>query len=118
MKTRRFITVLPVLFLFASCAQMNPHPMDMTQAVQSAETRADHESLAKHYEDVAKEMQLKAQEHQKKLKLYEANSYRYGKQAESLQDHCRNLIRIYEQAREENMIMAASHRKMARRQGN
>ncbi len=113
MKTRRFLTILPVLLLFVSCAQMNPHPMDMTQAVQSAKTSADHESLAKHYEDIAKEMQLNAQEHQKKLKLYETNSYRYGKQAQLLQDHCRNLIRIYEQAVEENMTMAASHRKMA-----
>jgi hypothetical protein len=34
--------------------------MDMTQAVQSARTRRDHENLAKYYEEAAKEVQAKA----------------------------------------------------------
>lgn len=47
--------------------------MDMTQAVQSAKTRSDHENLAKHYQDAAKEMQAKAAVHKKLLAQYEAN---------------------------------------------
>jgi hypothetical protein len=87
--------------------------MDMTQAVQSAKTRGDHESLAKHYEDAAKEMQAKAAEHKKLLAQYEARKSLYGKQAQSLISHCQGLIRIYEQAAKENLGMAQSHREAA-----
>jgi hypothetical protein len=87
--------------------------MDMTQAVQSAKTRNDHESLAKHYEDAAKEMRATAQEHKKMLAQYQAKKDLYGKHAQDLMNHCQGLIRIYEQAAAENMAMAKSHREMA-----
>jgi Skp family chaperone for outer membrane proteins len=102
-----------LLSLLTSCAQMNPHPMDMTQAIQNAKTPADHNALAKHYEDAAKEMQSKLQEHKKMLETYEANTSHYGRQALDLQAHCRNLINSYEQAVKGNMDMANAHRKMA-----
>lgn len=63
MKTTRFFAVLAVLGLLASCAPMNPQPMDMTQAVKNARISADHNALAKHYEDAAREMQAKVQDH-------------------------------------------------------
>lgn len=107
------LLVLITLGLLASCAQMNPHPMDMTQAVQNAKTPTDHTSLAKHYEDAAKEMLSKAQEHKKMLEGYESNTSHYGRQALDLQAHCRNLINAYEQAAKANTDMADSHRKMA-----
>jgi hypothetical protein len=87
--------------------------MDMTQAVQSAKTRSDHEALAKHYEDAAKDMQAKAEEHKKLLTQYEARKTLYGKEAQSLISHCQGLVRIYEQAAKENLSMARSHREMA-----
>jgi endonuclease III len=87
--------------------------MDMTQAVQSARTRSDHENLAKHYEDAAKEMQASVAEHKKRLAQYEANKGLYGKQSSSLISHCQGLIRVYEQAAKENLGMAESHRQMA-----
>jgi hypothetical protein len=46
--------------------------MDMTQAVQSASSKADHEALAEHYEETAAEMQLKVDEHKKLLAQYQA----------------------------------------------
>ncbi len=107
------LLVLIILGLLTSCAQMNPHPMDMTQAVQNAKTPTDHTSLAKHYEDAAKEMQSKVQEHKKMLQEYESNTSHFGRQALDLQAHCRNLINAYEQAVKANMDMADSHRKMA-----
>ena len=114
MQTKTFVAVLAVLGLLASCAQMERyHPMDMTQAVQSAKTRADHEALAVHYEDMAKRMQAKLQQHKKLLEQYETESYHYGREAEDLKAHSHALIRFYEQAAEANMNMAASHRKMA-----
>ncbi len=113
MQTRTFVAVLAVLGLLASCAQLDPHPMDMSQAVRNAKTSADHEALAKHYEDTAQRMQEKMQKQKKMLEQYEAESYHYGRQAEDLKAHTGALIRFYEQAAEANRNMAASHRKMA-----
>lgn len=112
MRTIISFALIAMFGLLGSCT-INPHSMDMTQAVQSANTRSDHESLAKHYEDAAKEMQAKATEHKKMLGQYEARKSLYGKQAQSLISHCQGLVRIYEQAAKENMGMAQSHREMA-----
>lgn len=108
-----FISVFGLLSLLTSCAQMNPHPMDMTQAIQKATTRTDHEVLTKHYEDAAREMQSKVQEHKKILEQYESNTSHYGKRALDLQAHCRYLINAYEQAEKANMDMANTHRAIA-----
>lgn len=112
MKTITTLAVTMILGLFASCT-INPHPMDMTEAVQAAKTRSDHEALAKHYDEAAKEMQVKAAEHKKMAAQYEANKGLYGKQAQSLISHCQGLVRVYEQAAAENRSMAESHRQMA-----
>jgi hypothetical protein len=112
MKTRTCFALVAVFGLLVSCT-INPHPMDMTQAVQGAKTRSDHDALGKHYEDAAKEMQAKADEHKKLLAQYEARKSLYGKQAQTLISHCQGLVRIYEQAAKENRGMAQSHREMA-----
>jgi hypothetical protein len=114
MKTRTSFALVAVfgLGLLGSCT-INPHPMDMSQAVQSAKTRADHDALVTHYEAAAKEMQAKVDEHKKLLAQYEARKSLYGKQAQSLISHCQGLIRVYEQATKENLSMAQSHREAA-----
>lgn len=112
MKTITSVALAAMLSLLGSCT-INPHSMDMTQAVQSAKSRGDHESLARHYEDAAKDMQAKAAEHKKLLAQYEANKGLYGKQASSLISHCQGLVRIYEQAAAENMSMVEAHRQMS-----
>jgi len=112
MKTKFLISVLLVAGLLAACAEMNPHPMDMSQAVQNASSKADHEALAKHYEEAAKDLQLKVEEHKKLLSQYQSKSYIYGKQADTLISHCRMLINAYEKAAEANLSMAAMHRQM------
>ena len=112
MKTITSLIFVAAFGLLASCT-INPHSMDMTQAVQSAKSRSGHESLAKHYEDAAKEAQAKAAEHKKLLAQYQTKKDLYGKHAQDLMNHCQGLIRVYEQAAAENMNMAGSHRKMA-----
>jgi hypothetical protein len=112
MKTITSLVLVAALGPLASCT-INPHSMDMTRAVQSATTRSDHDALAKHYEDAAKEMRAKTEEHKKMLAQYEARKSLYGKQAQSLISHCQGLARIYEQAAAENMNMAESHRLLA-----
>jgi len=112
MKTKLLITLFLALGLLAACAEMNPHPMDMNLAVQNAKTKADHEALAEHYEEAAKEMQLKVEEHKKLLSQYQSKSYLYGRQAEDFKAHCERLIDVYEKAAKENLEMAKMHRQM------
>ena len=112
MKTITSLALVAIFALLGSCT-INPHPMDMTQAVQSAKTRSDHEALARHYDDAAKEMRAKAEEHKKLLAQYEAKKGIYGKQAQTLISHCQGLVRIYEQAAADNVSMAQSHREIA-----
>ncbi|MDO9168008.1 MAG: hypothetical protein Q7U18_02775 [Methylobacter sp.] len=112
MKKKILIALLLTVGLMSACSEINPHPMDMTQAVLNAESKADHEALAQHYEEAAKEMQLKVDEHKKLLSQYESKSYRYGRQAENLKEHCQMLIGVYKRAVEENLSMANLHRQM------
>jgi hypothetical protein len=116
MKTKLLITLLWILGLLAACSEMNPHPMDMSQAVQNATSKADHEALAQHYEQAAKEMQLKVDEHKKLLSQYRSIGYRYGRLPDDFVEyfiaHCQRLINVYEKAVEENLSMANLHRQM------
>lgn len=107
------LIIIGLLGLLTSCAQMNLHPMDMAQSVQTAKTRADHEALVKYYEDAAKEMQAKLQEHKEMYEEYEANRQYYGKRGLDMEAMCRAMIHFYEEAVKGNMDMANAHRKMA-----
>jgi hypothetical protein len=99
--------------MLSGCAQPNPHPMDMSVAVKSANTNADHEALAVHYEQAAKDAEAKVEEHKKLLEQYKAKSYLYGKQAGSFEEHCEALINSYSKVATANAAMAAKHRQMA-----
>jgi hypothetical protein len=112
MKTRVFSVALVMLGLVSSCAQLNPHPMDMTNAIREAKTSANHDALARHYDAAAEAARLKVKEHKKELEEYEKHPY-YGKRAQDLKAHCHRLISSYEQAVEANTAMAEIHRKMA-----
>jgi len=109
---KTLLTVSLTLGLLAGCAQPNPHPMDMTAAIQSAKTRADHEALAAHYEQAARDAEAQVEEHKKLLEQYTAKSYLYGKQAATLKEHCEALIHSYQQVATGNAEMAKMHRQM------
>ncbi len=87
--------------------------MDMTQAVQSASTRADHLALAQHYEEAAAAAQTKVAEHKQLLVQYRAKSYLYGKDVYNFEEHCEGLIHLYQQTANANLKMAEMHRKLA-----
>ena len=122
MKAIGYFAIAAAVGLLSSCS-VTPHPMDMTQVIQNAKSRDDHEALAKHYEDAAREFRDKAEDHKKRLDRYEAiaateNPFRsrmgerdstYSKQAPSLISHCRNLVQLYEQAAAQNAAMAKAH---------
>jgi len=112
MKNKLLITLFLAIGLLSACAEFDPHSMDMNQAVHNAKTKADHEALAQHYEEAAREMQVKVEEHKKLLSQYQSKSYLYGRQAEDFKAHCERLIDVYEKAAEENLSMAKMHRQM------
>jgi hypothetical protein len=113
MKIKLLITLILTLASLNGCEGTNPHPMDMSQAVQNASSKADHEALAEHYEAAATEMQAKVDEHKKLLTQYQAKSYLYGRQAQDFKAHCEALINAYEKAAEANLSMATMHRTLS-----
>lgn len=113
MKSKIRVLFLIIMGLLFSAVQMNAYSMDMGQAVQDAKTPANHEAVAKFYDEAAKEMQAKVQEHKKMYEQYQAESQYYGRQGLDMASMCQGLIRAYEKAATENLEMAASHRKMA-----
>ncbi|MEK7721246.1 MAG: hypothetical protein AAB359_02525 [Elusimicrobiota bacterium] len=113
---KRFYAALSMLGLLASCAQLGAleaQNADTRSATQNTRTYADHDNLAKHYENTAKEMQVKAEEQKKLLQQYEDKSYFYGTNGQTFQAHTSANIRSYERALRENLDKAAFHREMA-----
>ena len=118
MKTKlgKFVSVLSMLGLLASCAQMGPLEAQNAaahKAAATATTYTDHERLAKQYENSAKESLVKAEEQKKLLQHYEEKSYLYGRQAQDLQSRTSALLHKYQQTAEENIKQASFHHKVA-----
>ena len=118
MKTKigKCFAALFMLGLLASCAQMGPleaQNANIRRAAQNATTYADHDSLAKQYENTTRELLVKAEEQKKLLQHYEEKSYLYGRQAQDFQSRTSALVHKYEQAAEENIKQASFHHKMA-----
>ncbi|MDQ3186610.1 MAG: hypothetical protein M3Q16_09200 [Pseudomonadota bacterium] len=112
----KFIAVVLTLGLLASCAQTGALEVqndNTRKAAQNARTYADHDSLAKRYENTAKELRVKAEEQKKLLQHYDDKSYLYGRQGQDFQSHTLALMRKYEQAAEETITQAAFHHRMA-----
>ena len=72
-----------------------------------------HEAVAKHHEDIARELQVKIQEQKQLLEHYESKSYIYGRRAQDLQAQADALVRKYEEAALTNLKQAALHRQLA-----
>ena len=94
------------------CAQMS------SAAAQIKVADNDHEALAKHYENLAKEAKARLQENIAVLEEYEVNPDYYGRQAQDIRSHASANIREYEKALKENLDNADSHREMALEQNN
>jgi hypothetical protein len=91
-------------------------PMDTPEirtAAQNAVTSGEHLAVAQSYEDMAKQLQAKAQEQQALLEQYQNKSYMYGRQAQDLQSHTEALARKYEATASATMQEASLHRQIA-----
>lgn len=120
MKTN-FRSIFTALSVTGSLALLSPvalaiQPIDTPEiraAAQSAATPNEHEVVAKHYDNVAVQAQIKVKEQKELLEQYQNKSYLYGRQAQDLQSHTEALIRDYEQTLTATVREAAMHRQMA-----
>lgn len=112
---------LPWLLTFITIAFMactttpphTPHTKEVKVLLQSPKTAADHEAIAAHYEEDAKLLEEKAEEHKKILSDYQAKRYLYGRGYVGFDVHCKRLIDLYSRAAEESLEMAKMHKQIA-----
>ncbi|HWP01533.1 MAG TPA: hypothetical protein VNL74_13075 [Methylococcus sp.] len=115
MKTTTLLAVTTVLGSLVACAPKEPlRAPDWALAVQTAETRAAHEALAEHYEEVAKKLRDQAEEERQMLAKYLADPHKYGKRILDLKTHAEAEIRDLELAAKESLQMAEYHRQLAK----
>ena len=101
----------------AACAPMSPYESvnspELIKAARSAQSYRDHHALTTRFENLARDMQARAEEQKRMLEHYQEKSYLYGRQAQDKQAHTWALIRKYEQAERTSLAKAASHRQIA-----
>jgi hypothetical protein len=118
MKTeiRKFVAAVSTLGLLASYAQAGPLQVqkdNTSVAAQNARTFSDHDGIATRYENTARELLVKVEEHKKLLQHYEDKSYLYGRHGQDFQSHNGALLRKYKLAAEKSTTQAAFHQKIA-----
>jgi hypothetical protein len=118
MKTeiRKFVIVVSTLGLLVVVAQGRAVEVEndnTSVATQNTRTSSDHDSIAKQYENKAKELLVKAEERKRLLQHYEDNSYLYGRGGQDFQSQAIALERKYKQAAEKATSLATLHYKMA-----
>ena len=84
--------------------------------IASAKTPADHQKLAAYYRDMAAEAKANAAEHERILAAYNQNpsTHPAAKSAGGPAEHCRTLIRLYNDEAKEDLAMADQHDQMAK----
>ncbi|SDW81694.1 hypothetical protein [Nitrosomonas communis] len=113
------VAVLAIGFL-SGCAQMSPIASTLSDGEIVANRLFidpnNHDAVAKHYENVAKEMKAKLQAKKEQLEEYERHNYYYGRKGQSFRSHTWANMRYLEKSIEENLKEAAIHHKIAQDQ--
>lgn len=86
---------------------------DWRLPVQEAESAEDHEQFAQHYEEVAQNLQARADEERRVLTDYQRRPHRYGRRIKDLKAQSTALLRDYEKSAKDAREMAEYHRQMA-----
>jgi len=112
------------VLILGGCAAEEPvKPAGLEQQIEAARTRADHQTIAAVYEQEAEGDRAAAERHRGLARAYERGYIAGGsrvrgsstarRENKSLAAHCENLTRIYQQAAEENLVLAREHRQLA-----
>lgn len=114
-RTAKCLLCIVMCTVLIACTSM----MSSTNAHNALEDAAvdrldkqEHEALAAKFENMANEMQVKAEE-QKELLRYKSYSSQFGKNRENTKSRIEYKIRQYEQAAADYRSKAASHTMMA-----
>jgi hypothetical protein len=100
----------------SGCASRAPGlPAGVEQKIENATSGPDHANIASQYERQAAVDAAAAKRHLRYAAIYRKNQTpRSGAEAhETLARHCEDLAQTYEQAANQNLIMANLHRKLA-----
>lgn len=90
---------------------------NIEELVANAKTAADHEAIAKLYEDEAATARKKADEHRKmgaRYTHFEAGNPKAQLAHFNMPKHCASIVKNYEAAAKDAEAMAAGHREMAK----
>ncbi len=96
---------------YAIGADEGQQAVSMEQQILNAKTKADHEALAAQYEQEAKELEKKAEEHKEMAKAYSRNPALEAKHG--LVTHCNRLAEKYAEAAKEDIALAKLHHQLA-----
>ena len=113
MKLRTALVILATSSLLASCAHTEPQPSNIASGIRSAKTSADHEAVARQYDDLAKGMQARAEQQKRMLEEYNRHAYYYGRQTEDLIEHTEALVRVHQEGADAYSNLAHYHRLLA-----
>ena len=104
---------LAAALVLAGCASGPPAtPPEVIQRIDTARTRADHESLAAYYVQQAGKARDSAAEHRKMATRYSGQAS-IGQKGPSMAAHCNAVVQSAESMATSYDAMAASHREMA-----
>ncbi|HJV61179.1 MAG TPA: hypothetical protein VJ743_09525 [Albitalea sp.] len=110
---KRAALVVAIAGALSACASApSSPPPDLAQRIASAQTRADHESLASYYaQEAAKSRQLAAM-HQDMGRSYKVQAT-LGRGLSGVSAHCERLAQSYTASADDYEGMAATHRQQA-----
>ena len=115
MNLKKLSILTSALISLNACAtrEKSPRPHNWARAVENAETRENHEALAKYYDEVAQQILADAEEEKAMLEQYQAKPHKYGKRILDLKARATSMILDFELAAEESKQMADYHRQLA-----
>ena len=91
------------------------HDVTIVHMVETAQTAADHEAVAKRFEAEAAELDKQAQYHERLAKHYHAGMGAGPKgNAQTLATHCDNLVKNFEASAADAREMAQLHRDISK----
>jgi hypothetical protein len=106
------LAVLAVLVSYARAAE----DVDISQKILNAKTAADHEAIAKYYDEQAAEATKGAARHRQMAESYRGLASSSGKGAgvSAMPQHCEALVKDLEAEAAHYKAMAETHRALAK----
>jgi hypothetical protein len=100
--------------LLSGCAVEGPvKPAGLEQKIENARSPRDHEEIASLFEQQAGVDKAAALRHRELARIYTRSGGSRGAPNPAMSSHCDKLAQTYQQAADENLVLAKIHRQMA-----